>query len=291
MDTDKIALGTVQFGLDYGINNTRGRIPKDEAFLILSKASEAGISVLDTAAAYGQSEEVIGEYIAGGNRCFDVISKSSKCTPGQLAESTKRSMNRLHLSRLYGCLLHSFNDFKESPGLWDELLAIKQLNLVGKVGFSLYHIEEIEFLLNHVAGIDLVQVPYSVLDQRFSPYFSTLKEKGIEVHVRSVFLQGLLFKESDKLQGHFLKAKDALSKLHAIARKTGIPCSALCVNFAALNKYVDKVVIGVDSLANMDDLLHVPRYGGAVQGVYHQLECLRLDDLDIILPTRWSAQN
>ena len=73
MDTDKIALGTVQFGLDYGINNTRGRIPKDEAFLILSKASEAGISVLDTAAAYGQSEEVIGEYISSGNRCFDVF--------------------------------------------------------------------------------------------------------------------------------------------------------------------------------------------------------------------------
>ncbi|MBW2996320.1 aldo/keto reductase [Candidatus Woesearchaeota archaeon] len=280
----KLALGTVQFGMDYGINN-RGKIPKKEVFEILGFAKENGIDVLDTAYAYGSSESVIGEFISKTNNSFKIVSKlPSKNWENAFEESAKR----LNSEKVYACLIHDFDSFLENPQIFDKLKILKQKGKIEKIGFSLYYPKEVLYLLDNNVQFDIVQVPFNIFDQRFSSVFELLKEKGVEIHVRSVFLQGLFFKNPAKLEGDFVKIKDKLSDLRSISERTGIPISALCINFALLNQDIDKVIIGVDSLENLQENIDSSKYKKKVNEVYGILSDLKEDDEGIILPINWN---
>ena len=134
---------------------------------------------------------------------------------------------------------------------------------------------------------DIVQIPYSVLDQRFSPYFLELKEKNIEIHVRSVFLQGLVFKRWDRLEKQFLKIKNKLKTIDTIARELNIPISALYLNFAILNPLIDRVIIGVDSIMHLKENLANLKYIDKVKPVYEEISLIKEEDENIIVPVNW----
>ncbi|MBU1850359.1 MAG: aldo/keto reductase [Nanoarchaeota archaeon] len=282
----KLALGTAQFGLDYGINNNKGQITKQEAQKILKFALEHKLNFIDTAQTYGDSELIIGEFILNNKTNFKIISKFS--TEKLSTKLFDESLKRLHSNRMYGCLVHDFESFKKNPSTWTILRKLKKEQKVKKIGFSLYYPKEVEYLLERKIPFDIIQVPFSILDQRFNELFPLLKKKKIEIHVRSVFLQGLLFKNPNKLKGEFKRIKNKLTLLQSISKENNIPLSALCINFAALNKYIDKIVIGVDSLKNLQENVNSIKYQKKVSLIYTKLQNLKELDERIILPLNWS---
>jgi aryl-alcohol dehydrogenase-like predicted oxidoreductase len=282
----RLALGTAQFGLDYGINNPSGRIPREAVFKILDFALEHGIDMLDTAPAYGESENVLGEYIGAHSSEFKIVSKLP--TGAADRKPFEESIKRLRGRSLYGYLIHDFKSFLKRPEIWNDLLHLKKQGLIRKIGFSLYDPRELNVLQERGISPDLIQIPYSLFDQRFAPFLPGIKAKSIEIHVRSVFLQGLVFKRPDELIGRFQKIKTKANLLQALSGKAGVSISALCLDFVLLNPFVDRAVIGVDSLDNLKENVDNLELISTVKRVHPELMGLREDDENIILPFLWN---
>ena len=283
----KLALGTVQFGLDYGINNPRGKTPPDVAREILLTAEKNGVDTIDTAYAYGESEQVIGAYLGSEHSHFKVISKLPPCATEEIGPIFRASLARLQISGLYGYLFHDLDTFRGDRRKWEVLEGLKQDGLVRKIGFSLNDPSELEYLLEQKVALEIVQVPYNVLDQRFQRFFALLREQGVEIHVRSVFLQGLLFKEPASLEARFLKIRDKLETMRMLARQAGVTLSALCINFAAANTFIDRVVIGVDSMEHLHEDLRALEDLQRIMPVYDRIIALSESDNSIIIPSNW----
>jgi len=283
----KLSLGTVQFGMDYGINNPRGKIPKEEVFEILEEAEKNGIDTLDTAYAYGDSEKVIGEYLQKSKSDLKVISKLPSCEVEKAESFFHASLQNLQTDRIYGYLLHDFETYPENIKKLDILANLKARNKIQKIGFSLYYPKELECLIENNISIDIIQIPHNLFDQRFLNYFPLLKETGIEIHVRSVFLQGLFFKNPQELKGNLTRAREKLLSLRALSKETNIPVEALSLNFAILNNFVDRVIIGIDTIANLRDNVKALQYQGKIKEIYDRLVQLKEDDENIIVPVNW----
>ena len=287
----KIILGTAQFGMDYGVNNRRGRIPEKDVFAILDRASKDGIGTIDTAYLYGCSEEIIGAFIKSGKNTFKVVSKLPKCASEGVSKIFEETLKRLGMPSLYGYLIHSFESYEKDKRLWDELKKLKAEGRVEKIGFSLYLPAELERLFKEGIDIDILQLPFSVFDQRFDPYLAEIKNNGIELQVRSIFLQGLVFKDLECLDTYFVKIKDKLEVLNALSVKLGVSIVSLCVNFTVANKFIDKVVVGVDSLLDLVEIISASKAGFLSKDVMHEIKNMRIDDEDILLPFMWKLSN
>ncbi len=288
---NKIALGTVQFGMDYGVSNKRGKIPRDEVFEILNEAIKSGIDTLDTAYLYGESETVIGDFIKKYKKQFRLVTKSPDCKIEQIEDLFDISLKKLNIDRIYGYLIHNFQHYKENPEIWDILEKLKTGKKIQKIGFSLYYPSELEYILKKKLEIDIIQVPYSIFDRRFEPFFNELKNRNVEIHVRSVFLQGLVFKNPEELVGHFAKIKEKILALNSLSMKYDIPMGALCLNFAILNDSVDKVVVGVDSIENLKENISSLDYLTNVRNILNELSQFKEDDEKIILPVNWKVRS
>lgn len=244
----KIVLGTVQFGLQYGVNSA-GR-PSEEAVKgILSEAAKGGITTLDTSSAYGNSEEILGESIIS-DEDFKIVSKYPK---GEIpvAEMFKGSLNRLKVKQLYGYLLHHFEVYKNNAKVWDEFVALKESGKVQKIGFSLYSPEELEIILDKKSPFDLIQVPFNIFDKNFLPLMKEVHEKGVEIHVRSTFLQGLFFKDRNALPNKLIPLKKYLLQLDEFSKYSGLSISEIALNYNLQNPYIDGVLIGVDNVEQL----------------------------------------
>lgn len=244
----KIVLGTVQFGLQYGVNSV-GR-PSEEAVKgILGEAAKGGITTLDTSSAYGNSEEILGECVTPEEN-FRIVSKYPKGSI-PVGEMFMDSLKRLKVDKLYGYLLHHFDVYKNNPEVWDEFVAIKESGKVQKIGFSLYTPEELQFILDNKSPFDLIQVPFNIFDKKFLPYMRRLHERGVEIHVRSTFLQGLFFKDRDALPEKLLPMKKYLLQLDEFSKASGLSISEIALNYNLQNPYIDGVLIGVDNVEQL----------------------------------------
>ncbi len=282
---EKICLGTAQFGLDYGINNTRGKIPKNEVFKILEYALQNGIEFIDTAYAYGDSEKVLGDFIKNNpnGKKFKIISKIPNVE--NIDKAIEETFTNLSVDKLYGYLVHNFNSFLENTKIFDTLLSLKHMGKVEKIGFSLYYPEEYYKIKD--LEIDILQIPYSIFDQRFCNFFEEFKDKKIEVHARSVFLQGLIFKKPEELKGKFSKLKDKLLYINFLSKELDIPLNAIFLNFVLMNENLDKVVIGVDSLENLKENIDSLKFHKDIVKIFSKIIELRETDEEIIIPTKW----
>ncbi|MBK7666190.1 MAG: aldo/keto reductase [Sphingobacteriaceae bacterium] len=283
---EKIALGTVQFGLNYGINNKTGEVSKNEMSSILNFAFENGVDTLDTATAYGNSESKLGNYFKSNpGKQFNVITKF----PPKVELSNaplQESLIKLGLNSVYGYMAHDFKMFGDSISEVKKFLQLKETGSISKIGFSLYYPSELKFLLENEIEFDIVQVPFNVFDQRFAASFKSLKEKGVEVHVRSCFLQGLVFKTPESLPEKLQGIAKKLKQLIDISIQSELSIQALCINFCLSNAYVDKVVLGVDSLNNLKE--NIKESGKVLSGdVLEKLEALKEENEKLILPLNW----
>jgi len=247
-NASKIVLGTVQFGCQYGINSA-GRPNDEEVRGILQKAAEAGIAKLDTSSAYGDSESVLGTCIPADAN-FRIISKYPK-SDVSVREMFMCSLERLKVKRLYGYLLHHFEVYRNNNAVWDEFIALKNEGLVEKIGFSLYTPDELELLLQNDVPFDLLQVPYNIFDRQFEPYFPILKERGVEIHVRSTFLQGLFFMNREALPEKLQPLKPYLLQLDDYAQSMKMSVAEVALNHNLQNPAIDGVLIGVDNQSQL----------------------------------------
>ena len=253
----KIALGTVQFGLDYGISNQEGKTNESEVKSILDLAASCGITLLDTAQAYGNSEEVVGKLHE--NR-FQIVTKINPERDDENAGLlVQASLNKLQVQRIYAVMFHSAQSALNAPKVHRQLVALREQGLLHKIGYSVYRPEELLLLIEKYGDPDIVQIPFSHLDRRFVSIVTELHSVGVEIHSRSTFLQGLFFLNSDELMPFFNPVKDYLKELES--QFLGRPERAsFLLNFVVSRPFIDKVVVGVNDTrqlkVNIDGVLN-----------------------------------
>lgn len=285
--TSKIILGTVQFGIPYGINNKAGMPAQGEVFRILDLAYANGVRTLDTAEAYGNAESIISAYHTKGPEQFLPISKFIYQPGFDLAESANAKIKALGVSSLYSYMLHSYSDFENYPLLAEEQFRLKSLGLISKTGISVYTNAELEHVLKSDA-FDLVQLPFNLLDN-FSQRGSLLQEArrlNKEVHVRSVFLQGLFFMTPTGLPPRLRPLAKYLSRLQEIADRHQLTVYELALNYALENPFIDKVLIGVDTTAQLQQNLQAVQRG-LPAGVREQIDDIHVNEAHLLNPVNW----
>jgi aryl-alcohol dehydrogenase-like predicted oxidoreductase len=266
----KLALGTVQFGLNYGVANIDGQVTVERAKQILEYAKEAGIDVLDTAIGYGDSEQCLGNVGVEGWRvttklpalpegCANVID----WVDGQFRDS----LGRLGVNHIAGFMLHSPMQLlgPNGQGLWAVMQALKDKGLVEKIGFSIYKPAELDQLWENFQP-DIVQAPYNIIDQRLkaSGWLEKLHSHGVEVHVRSIFLQGLLLMKNEQRPEKFNRWK-CLWEIwdEWLAEKQLSPID-VCLRFVTSEQMIDYVVVGVDTVCHLDEILSLASMDGKI---------------------------
>jgi len=253
----KIALGTAQFGLNYGATNNNGIVSESEIFKILNYARHNDILTLDTASAYGESERNLGN--SGIDlSTFQVITKTPpKLQAKDVEMYFHKSLDNLKLNKVYGLLLHRAENILSdiNGNIWGEFEKLKKQNLVEKIGVSVYNEAEIYKIIERYE-IDLIQLPINVLDQRLlkSGILKLLKDKNIEIHARSIFLQGILLENPDTLPEYFIPFKDALKKWHKFLEKYSLTPIEGTLSFAYSLGILDYIVLGITSLDNLQEI-------------------------------------
>lgn len=282
----KLALGTVQFGLKYGINNISGVPTNVELESILMLAKKAGIELLDSAQGYGDAEERLGKF---SEYDFQVITKFKKLGSGYpFHEELKESLNKLNTESVYGYLAHDGDLLIENPNWWHSLQEAKSQGLVKKIGYSLYSVNQLESLLAQNMIPDIIQFPYNVFDQRFAPHMSELVSLGVEIHTRSVYLQGLLQINPERLSNNLKQLKPNLIKLRDIAVQNNLSISELCLGFALSNPLINKVVIGIDNPSQLAENIYISQKDFLSKEVISELLSIGVTDLNLLNPTNWN---
>jgi uncharacterized protein len=285
--TNKIVLGTANFGLNYGINNSKGKVSDEEITRILLLAKESGVSIIDTAQAYGDAEERLGIILRKIKSNLKIVTKFKPSFREKVSELVDCSLCKLGTKNLYGVLFHEFKDFLKDKRVFSELKYLKKQGKINKIGFSVYYPSEIEFLFNSNIDFDFIQFPYNVFDRRFDYLLNELKARNVEIHTRSVFLQGLVFMKPEKLPNSLKGANKSITELLNITKKSNMSISKLCLNFVLRNQFIDKVVIGVDSFMQFEQNILDIRGAFFMDNIDEQLEKLRIEDEKIILPFNW----
>lgn len=291
MNSTKIIIGTVQFGLNYGINNKMGKPDYETVKEILDYAINNDINYLDTAEAYGDSHEVIGRYHQSSSKRFNVITKfSSKRNdlPAKLTDRIYKDIEVININSLYAYMFHSFADFKlYAESFKNELIKLKKEGIIKKVGVSLYTNQEVEEALRSDL-IDLIQIPFNLLDnnnQRLES-LKKMKERNIEIHCRSVFLQGLFFKTKNELPVSLQKLSPYIDKIHKVSKNVNVGINDLSLSYAFHQSSIDKILIGVDSVdqlkQNISSLSRsIPKY------VFDQVDEIVVGEINLLNPSNW----
>ena len=259
----RLCLGTAQFGQHYGIANQSGKVSKEEASRILSLAQERGVDSIDTAMDYGDSEHVLGQ--VGVSR-FNVVTKLP-ALPDDVADvqawvnaMVGASLNRLGAPFLYGLLLHRPGQLsgKQGAALSIALQNVKATGLVRKIGVSIYDPEELESILDALP-VDLIQAPFNLIDRRLhtSGWLDRLHDKGVEIHVRSVFLQGLLLMPPTAVPGKFRKRWPKVwdTWYGWLSANPAVSAVQACIGFVHGFSQINRIVIGVDSPIQLSQII------------------------------------
>ncbi|MBU3576931.1 aldo/keto reductase [Polynucleobacter sp. UK-Kesae-W10] len=286
---NRLAIGTVQFGIPYGVSNANGKVDIAEADRILKYAKLHGIDTLDTAIAYGESETVLGRL---GVDNWNVVSKLP-CIPEDVLnvqawveQEVFATLERLRIHNLYGLLLHYPNQLTDAlvgDELYSALRSLKERGYVQKIGVSVYSRNEISSLMRG-REFDLIQIPLNIIDRSFvdSGYAKNLKARGIEIHVRSIFLQGLLLMGGKRPQ-KFDCWRSLWQQWEEWLLSNAITPLEACLRYAMSVSEIDRVVVGVESLEQLKEIVN------AVDGSLPTLPNWGMPiDEDLLNPARWS---
>lgn len=279
MSAARLGLGTAQFGFAYGITNKAGQVGPEAVARILARARAAGVDVLDTAAGYGDAEAVLG---SAGTRGFRVVTKIAG-PPAAFSEAARASASRLGAVP-DAILLHDATILQtpEAREAVRALLALRELGLVRAVGVSVYAPEVLAAALALFLP-DLVQLPFNVLDRRFehTGWLDRLGSRGIEVHARSLFLQGALLAPETPPRLGFAAARFAAFR--AMAEAAGMTPLETCLA-VGLAAPLDRLIIGVTNEAELAPIL-----AAANRPLFPPpgIDTLATDDLALIDPSRW----
>ncbi|MHC4873810.1 MAG: aldo/keto reductase [Planctomycetota bacterium] len=281
MDFSKIMLGTVQFGVDYGIANTGGKPSYKTARDIIARAYEGGVNTLDTAAAYGDSEEVLGRALTELKikDKMQVISKVPPVSEQELPpseaekfiiENVEKSLKNLQTGQITAMLFHNERDFKYI----DVLKKLEDKGLIGGAGVSL----------------DTAEYCNQVFDKRFDNFLKKAEENKVNIFTRSLYLQGLLLMPEEKIEPDLSEVIPVRQELQKLAEDAGISMIELCFRFVLSNSAITSILTGVDNTEQLDQNLALLETGPlsaelfskAAQAVPHFSE-------KIIRPKNWKS--
>ena len=260
----KISLGAVQFGVDYGVSNTHGKTTKNEVSQILQLAYENGISLIDTATSYGRSENILGEVVTNDDWRFVTKTPhfSDNCLNSthvnQLKESFNQSLFNLRKKNIYGLLLHSCDDLLKPGGelIFREMERLRENGKVKKIGVSAYSSKQIAAILDKF-NIDLIQLPINIFDQHLfvDGWLAKLKNKNVEIHARSTFLQGLLLMPRTSIPTYFLPIKEKIELFSKSAQELSLSKLELALGYVMGINEIDKIVVGVNTIEQLREII------------------------------------
>jgi aryl-alcohol dehydrogenase-like predicted oxidoreductase len=288
----KLALGTVQFGLPYGVSNANGQTSPGEALRILQRAAAIGVDTLDTARAYGDAERVLGELLPQVEGDFRLVSKVEPLNgdAGRVRASVLESCRLLGRERLDALMFHRSSDLLGPAGqaCWAEVEHLQAEGRVGKAGVSVYNRAELE-AVTAAFPIRIVQFPASVLDQRLlgDGLPDRLRADGVEVHVRSAFLQGLLLMAPDTLPPYFGSGvREHLRYWRELCDTQAVSPLAACLAFLQRQTAIDRIVVGVNTAAQLDEIV------AAAATVVPEFpwDELGLNDPAVLDPSQWQVK-
>ena len=267
MKISRMTLGTVQLGMEYGISNSTGKPDRKESFSILDKAMEGGINSFDTALAYGDSEAVLGNYFnqeALKNKDYTITTKfafkekkpfSKREIEAQVNEFVNKSLSQLKQDKLQIVMLHHYDDLEfYGKDLVNAMKKVKSNGLTDKIGVSVHNPYTIKNVIGYGA-FDAIQAPMNILDTRIpeSGVLEELKKEEMIVFIRSVFLQGLIFKdENSAMPPNIECARPYLSKLRDIARRENIGIAELAMAYVRDLPGVTSLVVGCETKSQVE---------------------------------------
>ena len=285
----KLALGTAQFGLPYGISNQDGVTKLKEIKKIINHSSECGIDTIDTAKNYGDCEKLLGD--VGVNK-FKVVTKIPITGPENINVKTwiksniEDSLNKLNLDTLYAVLVHDadFNKRSNAFDSFSELENLKSSGNINKIGVSVYDTKELRDIIDNF-NIDIVQIPLNLIDRRFEKegLLKELTSRKIEIHSRSTFLQGLLLMHNSDLPEYFRKWSKIFNDFDEWTLNNAISKIKACLNYPLSLSCISKIVIAVNNLNQFSELISVyNEKKNGFPGIFN-------DERDLIDPRNWKV--
>ena len=284
---NKIGIGTLQFGFDYGVANKTGKLKTKEIKEIKKIAQKNNINIIDTANAYGDCEERLGKINFSK---FDIVTKLPATKPDSNAyrwvtSSIQKALKKLKVKKIYAMHVHTTKYLLDKKGnqIYKALNDYKKKGVIKKIGVSIYTIEELNLILKKFK-IDLVLLPFNILDQRTinTKTLKKLKKMGIEIHTRSTFLQGLLVLKKNEIPSKFNKWMPLLNKWDSLSKKLKKHKFEVCLQYALSNPYIDKVILGIDSAKQFKQIIS--------KASFLKLNVKKLDaskEIDLINPSKW----
>lgn len=285
-----LAIGTAQFGLDYGISNFSGKVKLEEVKKIIRFAKISGIDTIDTARDYGDSEESIGKCDISS---FKVVTKIGTITGYEdniynwSKQEVKSSLKKLGIEKMHGILLHRPLELLSKNGdeLFKSISKIKRDKLVEKIGVSVYSIDDLINIVDKF-DIDIVQLPINIINQEIinSGFLKVLKRKKIEIHARSCFLQGLLLLDYNEIPLKFKKWSNIFLDWHNWLKKNNINAVQGCLSFINSIDGIDKVIVGIENVSQLKELINYSNNKDI-----KNFPDLFSNDIDLIDPSNWSS--
>lgn len=285
----KLILGTVQLGLNYGINNKSGKVSFKECNKILTDSYNSGIKTLDTAELYGDAHKIIG-YFHRRNKSkrFDIITKFPKDIKIQTIEDKVYNyIEVLAVNHIEVLMFHSFESYKSNKDILNLLIKLKLKGIINHIGVSLYNNEDIECILDDNT-ISIVQLPFNLLDNISlrGELISKLKQRGKIVHTRSAFLQGLFFKNLDDTSTIVQELSLELTILNNIREKLNCSIEQLALAYCLQQKNIDNVIIGVDSSFQLNYNFKASKYK-LDKSIIQLIDNINVKKIDLLNPTTW----
>lgn len=291
---EKLVLGTVQLGMPYGINNSSGQPSEEGAHALLHHAWSGGIRTLDTADAYGTAIERIGNFHAQRSETsserFRIITKFHADSGTELLTKTPQTLTNLHTQSLYCYQYHRFSDVSAFPHIHKQLQTLKEQGIIERIGVSVYTNEEI---LAAVALplIDVIQLPFNLLDNMRlrGEAMRRAKDHGKELHTRSVFLQGLFFKEAEDFPAKLAPLLPAIQRLHRLSKSSNFAAGTvqeLALNYALHNPLIDAVLFGVETASQLAEILTSIRTD-IDEAVVQEVEAVVVEETHLLNPVYW----
>ena len=294
-----LMLGTVQFGLDYGIANQGGRPEYRTCRDIVACALEAGINCFDTAAAYGESEQVLGRIISelnvadqvvvvSKNRPISDLDVPAEQVPGFIESSLVQSLENLRMEALPVFLFHRDRDLP-----WMEALhAMKERGLVGRVGISVDTAEGAEQAVGN-GLVEAIQLPHNLFDHRFSgTVFGRVLERKIPLFARSAFLQGLLLMPEEKIPKNLHVVVPVRRRIEALAREAGMGMPEICLRYCLSFPAITSVLIGVDSVEQLRENAAMMQRGPLDRDLMQRMdECVPDFPNSVVRPSLWKQND
>jgi aryl-alcohol dehydrogenase-like predicted oxidoreductase len=287
MNIEKLALGTVQFGLDYGINNSKGKPPEVKTFTILDEARRQGIERLDTADVYGNAIDVIGRYHKNHDK-FKILNKFSfPDSNREIEDKVNSTLKKLRINAFDVYSYHSFKDFDNNSKTIEVLKKLKQEKLINKIGISIYDNQEFKTAINSEA-IDVIQIPYNILDNNSikGNLITKAKQNGKEIHARSIFLQGLFFVDEIDIIPRLKPLAPYLKKIKDYCGRENMLISELALMYVISNPNIDVVLMGVDSVEQLRINLDCINFKH-VKSIMEFVKTLDVKETKLLNPVNW----